>query len=117
CQSIFPMVRFGTFPSFIFFSRFKNAVMMSDYSSFAFGQGVCKPITLTCEGDDMSVVHQPIHDSCSKAFVAKYRIPLPKLQVGCHNYTSLLVTLGNQAEQELGSVLMEWDKSQFIQND
>src|SRR5699024_12248542 len=92
-------------------------VQKRSYSCLTFRQSVCQTVTLTCEGDNMSMMYQPVHDSCGKALVAKYRVPLPKFKVGCHNHTCLFITLGNQAEQKLCSVLMKRHKTQLIQND
>jgi len=58
-----------------------------------------KSDAIACKSQDVRVVNQPVNERGCQAIIAKYLIPLTKLQIRRHNHTPPLVTIGNHVEQ------------------
>ena len=57
-----------------------------------------KSETIASESQDVGMMDQSIDERGCQTIVAKYLVPLTELQIGCHNYTPSLITIGNYVE-------------------
>ena len=76
--------------------------------------GLGEAVTLTGEDHDMGVVDQPVNQCRCQPVVTKNGIPLGELQIGCNNQAPALIAVGDHLEKQFGSILVEWDKANFV---
>ena len=76
--------------------------------------GLCKPVTFAGEDHNMAVVDQSVNQSCRQPVVSKDGVPLRKLQVGGNNQALALVAVRNHLEQQLGCILVQRYKANFV---
>lgn len=76
--------------------------------------GLCKPVTFAGEDHNMAVVDQSVNQSCRQPVVSKDGVPLRKFQVGGNNQALALVAVRNHLKQQLGCVLVQRYKANFV---
>ena len=76
--------------------------------------GLGETVALPGEDHDMGVVDQTVNEGGDEAVVAKDGIPLAKLQIRGNDEAFPLVAVGDHLEKQFGSILVEWDKANFI---
>ena len=76
--------------------------------------GLCKPVTFAGEDHNMAVVDQSVNQSCRQPVVSNDGVPLRKLQVGGNNQALALVAVRDHLEQQLGCVLVQRYKANFV---
>src|SRR5699024_2675342 len=78
------------------------------------GHGLRKTVAFTGENHNMAVVDWPVNQSCRQPVVSKDGVPLRKLQVGGNNQALALVAVRNHLEQQLGCILVQRYKANFV---
>lgn len=76
--------------------------------------GLGEAVALPREDHDMGVVDQAVNEGCGKAVVAKDGIPLAKLQIGGNDETLPFIAVGDHLKEQFGSVLVEWNEANFV---
>lgn len=76
--------------------------------------GLGETVTLPGEDHDMGVVDQTVNEGRSETVVPKDGIPLAELQVGGNDKAFSLVAVGDHLEKQLSGVLVEWNKTNFV---
>ena len=76
--------------------------------------GLGEPVTLPGEDHDMGVVDQSVNKGFGKAVVTKDGIPLAELQIGSNDKALPFIVVGDHLEEQFGSVLVEWDKVNLV---
>lgn len=88
--------------------------MLSQHPGSLAVHGLGEAVTLPGEDHDMGVVDQAVNEGRSKSVVPKDGIPLAELQVGGNDETLSFVAVGDHLEKQFGSVLVEWDKANLV---
>lgn len=71
-------------------------------------------VTLPGEDYDMGVVDQAVNEGCGKSVIPKDGIPLAELQVGGNDEALSFVAVGDHLEKQFGSILVKWNKANFV---
>ena len=72
--------------------------------------------TLTLPGEDhnMGVVDQAVNESGGETVISKHSVPLAELQIGSNDEAFPFIAVGDHLEKQLGGVLVEWDKTNLV---
>ena len=88
--------------------------LSSQCAGFLAVHGLGEAVTLPGEDHDMGVVDQAVNEGRSQAVVPKDGIPLAELQVGGNDEAFPFIAVRDHLEEQFGSVLVEWDKANLV---
>jgi len=60
------------------------------------------------------MMNESVNESNSKPVVAENRVPLGKIKVRSDDETSALVTIGDNLKEQFGSIFVERDEANFV---
>lgn len=76
--------------------------------------GLGETVAFTGEDHDMGVVDQAVNESGGETVISKHSVPLAELQIGSNDEAFPFIAVGDHLEKQLGGVLVEWDKTNLV---
>ena len=76
--------------------------------------GLGEAVALPGENHDMGVVDQAVNKSGGETVISKHSVPLAELQVRGNDEAFPFIAVGDHLEKQLGGVLVEWDKTNLV---
>lgn len=76
--------------------------------------GLDETVAFTGEDHDMGVVDQAVNESGGETVISKHSVPLAELQIGSNDEAFPFIAVGDYLEKQLGGVLVEWDKTNLV---
>ena len=71
-------------------------------------------VTLPGKDHDMGVVDQAVNESGGETVISKHSVPLAELQIGSNDEAFPFIAVGDHLEKQLGGVLVEWNKTNLV---
>lgn len=76
--------------------------------------GLGETVAFTGEDHDMGVVDQAVNESGGETVISKHSVPLAELQIGGNDEAFPFIAVGDHLEKQLGGVLVEWNKTNLV---